>query len=224
MLLLLTLTPDRQQSQTQNLDTFDGCPMEGSAKTECTQERNRLKNRWDKEPTAGDINADVTLAEMLRKGNDEDRWSDEDGAEITGYVASVEPTGAESCNCDDDSEGHTDLHINVVASPKVANSQNYECRRVIVEITPRWQFLKHWTFDQVRSEIEHKWVTFRGWMFFDRYHLHESYNTRNSKSTACGGKKGPFPCNGPKGKTLWRASAWEIHPVTSYTVLSGPPQ
>jgi len=112
-------------------------------------------------PDDNQINYDITLEAIIEQGDDEDRWSNDDGAEITGYVASIEATGPESCNCGSDVEGETHFHINVVASPQ----SHSDCSRVIVEITPRWQHLKNWTFDQVKNDIEHKWVKFRGWMF-----------------------------------------------------------
>ena len=213
-LFLLTTLGASTISPQENLDNYRDCPMEGSAKSECTQDQNRLKNRWNSAPSDNQINADITLGAILEQGDDEDRWSNDDGAEITGYVASIEATGPESCNCGSDADGETDFHINVVASPQ----SHSDCSRMIVEITPRWQHLKSWTFDQVKHDIEHKWVK-----FLDFYHLRESLNTRHSNGFKCGGKNGPFNCNGPRNKTLWRRTAWEIHPVTSYSVLSGPP-
>lgn len=203
----------------ENLDNYRGCPMQGSASSQCTQDQNRLKNRWRRAPSNNEINYEVTLAAVLQQGEDSDRWSNDDGAEITGYVASVDDTGGESCNCDSEAEGETDFHINVVTGSSVHS----DCSRMIVEITPRWQHINHWTFDQVKQEIEHKWVTFRGWMFSDIYHMREALNTRRSDAFKCGGKNGPFNCNGTSGRKLWRRTIWELHPVTSYTVLSGPP-
>lgn len=214
----------RERQRPANLDVYRRCPMEGSAKSKCSRELNRLKNRWRKQPGKDDINPRVTLTAMLALGDDEFRWTIDQGAEIIGFVASVEnTTGGESVNCGGNSKGANDFHINLVLDPSVARSGDYECQRAIVEITPRWQFLNGWSFNQVKKEIEGKWVKFRGWMFFDRDHLNQAFNTRDSNSPRCGGTKGPFKCGGPVNKKIWRATAWEVHPVTGYTVLPGPP-
>jgi len=189
----------------ENLDTYRDCPMEGSARSLCTQDQNRLKNRWHA-PSDSDINPGVTLDAVLQQGDDSDRWSSDAAAEITGYVASVEVTGAESCNCGSDNDGETDFHSNVVTGPSVHS----ECSRMVVEFTPRCQHLNNWTFDQVSQEIEHKWVKFRGWMFNDIYHMREALNTRRSNAFKCGGRNGPYTCTGPQNKKLWRRTIWEI--------------
>lgn len=229
LVLFLSLgidSPATAQRKTAKLDVYKRCPMEGSARSACSRSLNRLKNRWREAPSPKDINPNITLTAMLQAGDDEFRWNNDDGAEITGFVVSVEDsTGGESCNCGGDSKGAKDLHINLVLDPSVARSDDYECQRVIVEITPRWQFLRGWSFEQVKKATEQKWVTFRGWMFFDRSHLNEALNTRDSKSPRCGGRKASYECGGPLHYRLWRATAWEIHPVTNFTVLSGaPPQ
>ena len=112
-----------------------------------------------------------------------------------------------------------DIHIDVVLDPADVDDP---CKHFVVEITPRWKFLKGWTLDEA-LDFKDKWVRFRGWMFFDRYHLKEARNTRDSASFRCYGPAGPFTCNGPGSSDIWRATAWEIHPVTSFEVLSGPP-
>lgn len=212
----------RTQSQSQsnaNLNNYNNCPMEGSTKTACLQEINKLKNRWESAPSAGDINSAITLEAILAAGDDENRWSTDDGAEITGYVSKVTGTGAESCNCGSTTQKFQDIHIDVVASPTVANGSNPECKSFVVEITPRWKKLKGWTLAKAKK-LEGKWVKFRGWMFFDRFHLKESFNTRNSTAFTCKGPTGRFTCGGQKD--IWRASAWEIHPVTSFEVVPAP--
>lgn len=212
------------QRKTVNLDVYKRCSMEGSARNECSRSLNRLKNRWRKAPEPKDINPAITLAAMLAAGDDEFRWNNDHGAEITGFVVSVEDsTGGESVNCGGNSKGAKDLHINLVLDPAVAVEPDYQCNRAIVEITPRLQFLKGWSIERIKKETEQKWVTFRGWMFFDRVHINESLNTRDSKSSRCGGRTGQYKCGGPRNQRLWRATAWEIHPVTDFTVLPGPP-
>jgi hypothetical protein len=196
--------------------------MKGKTNTACLRVINRLKNRWKAEPTDADINSAITLDAILAPGDDETRWNVDDAAEITGFVARVTGTGPESCNCYKKAEKYQDIHIDVVANSGVVDGTNPDCKTFIVEITPRWKKLKGWTLSSIKNQIEGKWVKFRGWMMFDRFHIKESFNTRNSTAFRCRGFKGPFTCGGPSASDVWRATAWEIHPVTSFEVVPAP--
>jgi hypothetical protein len=55
------------------------------------------------------------------------------------------------------------------------------------------------------SKFKGKWVTFRGWMLFDVFHETESEITN------------------PGGTANWRATLWEVHPVTGFEMLPCPP-
>jgi hypothetical protein len=55
------------------------------------------------------------------------------------------------------------------------------------------------------KSIYHKWVEVVGWMMFDTMHVDEAENTN------------------PGGDGNWRATGWEIHPVTAMRVLPGLP-
>ena len=137
---------------------------------------------------------------------------------VTGYVANVDPGGLkEKCNC-----GRTDLrdvHINVVADLSEANDPT---KYVVVEFTPRWE--KKFGFDDsnydsmrqaVENQIKGKWVKFSGWMLFDYIHANAS------QSTSPGNPVCPRDGQLHKGCN-WRATPWEVHPVTAYTIVSGP--
>lgn len=192
---------------TENLDTFKGCGPTGTAKSTCGKALDKLKNRWR---TPGPSKPAITLDAILATGDDTKRFSSNDGASIAGYVSSVEHGGVkESCNC-----ARTDLqdiHIYVVRDPSDAGTP---ARRVVVEITPRGQHLHpEWTFDWAQKNLTHKWVRFTGWMLFDTMHSAESENT----------KKQPQQCGDLKVNEIWRATAWEIHPVTDLEILPKKP-
>lgn len=180
--------------------TFRACGPTGTAKGDCATALNVLKNR-DTAPTK--VDPAITLRAMLTSGDDVDRWAPEQGAEITGYVADVSPGGLETCNCKN--PDLNDIHIDVVADPKDAGDGS---KTVVVELTPRWQAKKHWTISAVRKQIKHRWVTFRGWMLLDTTHVRSAKNTRTKQG--CG--------NLPAGH-VWRATAWEVHPVTDFEVV-----
>jgi len=103
----------------------------------------------------------------------------------------------ESCNC-----GRADLkdiHIKVVA--KEADKDD-KTKFVVFEITPRWEGQLGDT-SAVRPLIVGKWVKFTGYLTYDYKHRG---NARNRK------KKG----------NIWRATAWEVHPVTAFQVVPSP--
>ena len=187
----------------ENLDVFKGCGLAGTAQSQCGKSLNRLKNRF---ATPSSVNSAVTLEAILEPGDDLSRWRTSDAARITGIVASVIPGGRrESCNCDRDDL--RDIHINIVLDEADVEEPT---RYVIAEITPRMRSLHpEWTFNFVKS-LEGKRVRFTGWMLFDGMHSLESLNTKNRSHQQCGSLE---------VNEIWRATAWEIHPVTDITVL-----
>jgi len=170
--------------------------MEGSATSARLKALNRLKNRYTA-PQANEINHSISLSAILAPGNDTTRWSSISGAEITGYVFDVKPGGGETCNCGKTDPVHTDAHIELVLSP----TDSAATRRVVVEVTPRMRAIMaasetNWSTTTLRKQLLHKWVKVRGWITFDAQHANAAENTN------------------PGGANNWRATAWEIHPVT----------
>lgn len=157
----------------------------------------------------------ITVA-TIRNPKNNKKFSAEKQVWVKAYVVSVVPGGMpENCNCGKSTL--RDIHINIVASPSEAKDQS---KYVVVEFTPRWEK----TFDlidsdyfamleKVKTEIRHKWVRFEGWMLYDRYHENAAQSTR-PKQKICT-KPNQKKCN-------WRATPWEVHPVTKYEVVSGP--
>lgn len=186
-----------------DLTTFNGCPPEGSAVSSEVQALNRLKSRYldPASPTPT-----ITLAALTTPGDDTARWSPDQGAEFTGYVVRAFAAGSgESANCGATTPDKMDIHIELVADP----AQTDPTKRVIVEITPRTRFLaslrgENWSADVLPGAIRNKWVKVRGWMLFDTEHANESLNTA------------------PSNTADWRATAWEVHPVTRLQVVNGP--
>ena len=182
---------------------FRNCEAEGNATQPSYRAANVLKNRVTA-PTAAAIDPAVTLDAMLAPGNDEARWDATRGASIVGFVVDVKATGAESVNCGETQSRYTDTHIDLVIAANVSAGR----RRVVVEITPRWrEFMstqgEDWSQATLRQLLERRWVRFTGWLFFDFHHRGEAQNTATT------------------GTNIWRATAWEIHPVTSFQLCPG---
>ena len=180
------------------------CPPEGSATTQALIELNKLKNRAHL-PSHNDFDHSVTLKKILEKGDDTKRWNTHKAAKITGYVYDVKPGGVETCNCKTKDLTKRDTHIEILVSPM----HNKKMLRMIVEITPRLreQMKKSgedWSTKTLRDKLLGRWVTFSGWLFFDEEHTNMSENTS------------------PGRERNWRATAWEIHPVTKIEVTTKP--
>jgi len=162
---------------------------------------------------------EVTVAEIRNPANNSGQFSPGQQVWVTGFVASLDKGGnKESCNCGRDDL--RDIHINIVASP---SERNDKTKYVVVEITPRWQARLNLAdsdydamLEEVRGQIEGKWVKFEGWMLSDSFHVTESKSTAKSTTPTCQDDgNDPRPC-------VWRATPWEVHPVTKYTVVTGP--
>ncbi len=183
------------------------CGMEGDAQRPDGKALNRLKNRYVA-PTESDIDADVTLEAMLTPGDDVDRFDVNRAAKLYAYVIDVKPGGKETCNCHATAQVDKDTHIELAVTTTAEKIQ-----RVTIEVSPRWRAIKDgdgvdWTTAALRDPttgIEGKWVEVTGWLFFDTMHIHEAENTNPGESRN------------------WRATCWELHPVTDIVISNAPP-
>jgi hypothetical protein len=155
---------------------------------------NALKNRAAI-PAASDIDPRVTLEGLLASGDDRTRWNVSVAAAIEGFVIRIVDAGAESANCF--SPTRLDAHLELARVPDAAPHE-----RVIVEVTPALRDWAHrqghdWTTPTLQRDLTGRRVRVEGWLFFDEEHADESRNTA------------------PTSRHLWRATAWELHPVTA---------
>jgi hypothetical protein len=174
------------------------CPPSGLPLTSARRAEHLLKNRVSF-PSSEDFDAGVTLAALLQPGDDESRWSDTRSARIEGYVVSVGRAGIELANCW--SPCRRDVHINVALRSDAPTNE-----QLIVEVTPhlqRWAAANglDWSAETLKRSLVGKWVRVEGWLFYDSEHAKESANTFK------------------EGSDLWRATAWEIHPVTKIEIV-----
>ena len=174
------------------------CPASGLPFSSARRAEHRLKNRVSF-PSSQDFDGSVTLAALLQPGDDQSRWSNARAARIEGYAVSVGRAGIEMANCW--SPCRRDVHINVALRPDAPENE-----QLIVEVTPhleRWAAANglDWSAETLERSLVGKWVRFEGWLFYDSGHAKESANTFK------------------EGSDLWRATAWEIHPVTRIEIL-----
>jgi len=174
------------------------CPSAGIALTSRARQLHRLKNRTAL-PQAADFDTRITLAELLKPGDDTNRWSTGRAARIQGEVIDVENAGHEATNCFN--PWGRDVHI-LIATRKGASKSEH----VVVEVTPPirdWAAKQgmDWSEKTLQAQLVGRWCEFEGWMYFDVGHAEESENIA------------------PGNPNNWRATAWEIHPITKITVL-----
>ena len=184
---------------------FDDCPPEGDAVSAKALDLNKFKNRFTF-PQASDFTEEISLAKMLEPGDDKSRWSINKAARIKGYVYDIKSGGVETCNCKEREEQDKDTHIEIVIDPM----QNGKTQRVVVEVTPRMRdIMSHrgedWSTRTLRDKFLGRWVEVEGWLLFDDEHEMNAENTNPGR-----------PRN-------WRATAWEIHPITSIKVVNRLP-
>ena len=174
------------------------CPSVGIALTSKARQLHRLKNRTSV-PRDVDFDPRVTIDALLQPGADTDRWSATHAARIQGEVIDVAYARPEATNCF--SPCRRDIHI-VVANHKGAQKNE----QIVVEVTPnlRESVLQRgidWSEKTLQAALVGHWCEFEGWLYFDVGHAKEAENTS------------------PHDPTNWRATAWEIHPVTSIKVI-----
>jgi hypothetical protein len=192
----------------------DHCPAFGLALTKQRSEFHQLKNRVAL-PQPSDFDSQVTLQRLLQPGDDRSRWSVARAARIEGYVVSVESGPLEAANC----YCRRDMHIMMASRPNAAPRE-----QIVLEISPRIKAtrqaqipdsqsaqpdaqtgdvvsLQDWSLETLKRNLTGRRVHFEGWLFFDSSHAAESENTA------------------PGSANNWRATAWELHPITRIEIL-----
>jgi hypothetical protein len=148
---------------------------------------------------------------------------------VIGYLYYAQRTGAESSNCQlprDDEEGtNVDYHIGIGFDSDVAAGLRTDVRSrrsqqkmlgqnsVIVEMTPHYRFLYEngkWTYDDLQKVIG-KQVKVVGQLLIDSEHNIPGQNCAIATTS-----KDKLSC--------WRASAWELHPVTRFLLCNNASQ
>ena len=172
------------------------CPSAGIALTSGQRKAHRLKNRTAF-PQAADFDARFTLDAVLQPGNDRDRWSENRAGRVQGQVIDVAYAGFEAANC----FGDRDIHI-LIARRNGAQKKEH----VVLEVTPKfreWAAAQgiDWSEATLQKQLVGHWVEFEGWLYFDLGHDEESENIA------------------PGNPENWRATAWEVHPITKITVI-----
>lgn len=175
------------------------CPSAGIALTSRARSLHRLKNRTAF-PQAADFDSRITLEALLQPGNDSNRWSTDRAARIQGEVIDVAYAGSEAANCF--SSSRRDIHI-LIATRKGAAKKE----QVVLEVTPHlreWASKQgmDWSAETLHAQLIGHWVEFEGWLYFDLGHAEESENIA------------------PNNPENWRATAWEVHPITKITVIN----
>lgn len=174
------------------------CPSAGIALTSWARHHHRLKNRTAF-PQAADFDSRVTLAALLQPGDDSNRWSTDRAARIQGQVIDVAYAGVEAANCF--SPCRRDIHILVATHADAPKSE-----QVVLEVTPKLRDWANeqgidWSEETLRAQLIGHWCEFEGWLYFDVGHAEESENLSPAKSSN------------------WRATAWEVHPITKITMV-----
>ena len=181
------------------------CPLVGDTRTATVEALNRLKNRADT-PRAADLDSAVTMKALTAAGHDRRRFNVRRAATITGYVAGVKVGGVESVNCHAKNPVDRDTHIELTLEPNDPD----EAKHVIVEVTPRWRAAmskqgEDWSTTALRRQILGRWIEVTGWLLYDEEHEANAANTQRGNAK------------------VWRATVWEVHPVTSLRVVQKPP-
>jgi len=140
---------------------------------------------------------------------------------VVGYLYDIKVEGKESSNCqldDDASHENVDFHIFIgfdpVIAEKIRNKQTLTAEErkavtqesVIVEMTPHYReaFHPEWTAEAVMAQ-KGQLVKVLGQLMVDNEHYVSGQDCARAPRTA----------------TCWRASVWELHPVTDFEVCDG---
>ena len=177
-----------------------GNPSPNGANPVALRALNVARNRFHA-PADSDMDPSFTLNGLLRTGADDTRFDAAKAGQIEGIVVDVKVGGVETVNCKATDPTFRDTHIEIADHAGAPATE-----RVIVEVTPRWRAAMQaqgvdWSTTGLQSLIG-KRVQFRGSQLFDAEHRGQARNTA------------------PANASDWRATAWELHPVTSFVIVS----
>ena len=184
-----------------NIDGID-CDIHGSAHQERPEYRlNEYKNRYNF-PAKSDYVTSITLNELISSGNEE-QFSIDKAVILTGYVFNVKMGGVETCNCKTTDAAYRDTHIELTPDDQHTGPEY----RVIVEVTPRIRTIMaakgiDWSTETLKETLIGHKVKISGWLFYDAEHKGQAFATN------------------PSNEKDWRATCWEIHPITYIKVIN----
>src|SRR5437588_6529662 len=144
---------------------------------------------------------------------------------VIGYLYYAMPGGNEACNCQLSKPPDKDFHIGIGFDPALAariqsgtektkSAQNApktaaEQTSIVVEMTPHYRakFHSQWDLPSLENQIGNQ-VKIVGQLVFDSEHGVPGQDCALAGS------------NRANTRSCWRASAWEIHPVTEFFVCT----
>ncbi len=174
------------------------CPPQGDATKPKLQKLNVLKARTDA-PSDDDIDDTADINALIAPGDDSQRWQADTAVEVTAFVIDVRDGGMASSNCHSSDPADHDTILDL--SPGANISDN--AHRIIAVITPQWRRIVaqnrvDWSTRAIRARYAQRYVTIQGWLLFNSEVAARALNTAPNI-----------------GASITRATAWEIHPVTS---------
>jgi len=175
-----------------------GCPPQGDATKPKEQALNVLKARTEA-ATDDDVDDTADIQALLEPGDDTLRWSSDTAVEITAFVMDVRDGGPASSNCHSSNPADHDTILDLSPDANVFDAGH----RIVAVITPQGRRIMagngvDWSTNAIQAAYTRHYVKIVGWLLFDTAAAGRSLNS------AALAKNG-----------ITRATAWEIHPVTS---------
>jgi len=171
------------------------CPPQGTATSKRLQDLNVMKNR-----SVYPLNKakDLSIYNVMDTGDDSNRFTDSQYVSIQAWVIYFKSGGSESCNCQSKDPTQWDIHIGI--APDSAADKK-DC--MIIEVTPASKKKLGIFIDKnFGNQIVHHYVRIWGFMFWDDEHKQNSTHTAK-----------------PGTRDIFRATGWEIHPVTDIQII-----
>jgi len=133
---------------------------------------------------------------------------------VIAYLYYAKSTGQESSNCEESDPDTVDYHIGIGFDPKLAakavgkvssaDHKKMQQTGYIIEMTPHYrrEYKNEWSLDELKPVLG-RMVRVTGQLMNDNEHNTPKDNCYPSVTATC-----------------WRASTWELHPVTRFQVCN----
>lgn len=190
------------QSQLSSIASTSDSSLHGDARPgSLSYVLNAFKNR-NTFPSSSDFNKSITLQDLVASDATEGKFSDSMAVEIQGFVGKVILGGRESANLHSTDPDKRTVRLYLSSSASDVDPKH----QLIATITP---FMiaaaakrgENYTVEALRQQLLGKKVQIQGWLFYNVMHREEAY------------------AENPDGQRIYRASCWEVTPVTSVKVV-----
>jgi hypothetical protein len=191
-----------EQSNLSSIASIDENSLGGSARPGTFLYKLNVDKNRTAIPTAADFDKKITLGDLIAIDATENKFSNRTAVDIEGFVTSIHLVKGGSANFN--STDPQKMVVRIYLSPSATD--NDKKHQLIANITPAMILAaakrgEDYSIGALSKSLPGKKVRIQGWLFYNVEHKEQAY------------------AENPNGQMVYRASCWEVTPVTLVKVV-----